>query len=178
MAEMTQRIAIGQAVVALKMIQLFNLWFELRSKRSFFGVIVLKTVTICRRAPIASVRFYSGLDAHSNPFRAAALKWQCDVHLYLLPGWCTLFDIQLSMATWESGTSGRRLQAFCSTVWRIVCTLFASHVTRAICLLWMEKLIQFETYFFLSMRFLLILYKLCCCWNCFHAVLISWVYLL
>lgn len=78
----------------------------------------------------------------------------------------------------KSGTSGRRLQAFCSTVSRIVCTLFDSHVTRAICLLWMEKLIQFETDFFLSMRFLLILYKLCCCWNCFQTVLISRVYLL
>lgn len=93
--------------------------------------------------------------------------------------WCPFISSPwMVYPIWHSTVNGDLGKAFCSTVSRIVCTLFASHVTRAICLLWMEKLIQFETYFFLSMRFLLILYKLCCCWNCFHTVLISWVYLL
>lgn len=48
MAEMTQRIAIEQAVLALKMTQLFNLSFELRSMAVLFGVIVLKTVAMCQ----------------------------------------------------------------------------------------------------------------------------------
>lgn len=50
LAEMTYHIVIEQAVLALKMIHLHNLSFEVRSilVLFFFGVIVHKTVAICR----------------------------------------------------------------------------------------------------------------------------------
>lgn len=120
----------------------------------------------------SSDRFCQNLFRSGRAFKSLQSSNVMSIYIFSLDGVPYLtFNCQWRLG--KSGTSGRRLQAFCSTVSRIVCTLFDSHVTRAICLLWMEKLIQFETYFFLSMRFLLILYKLCCCWNCFHAVLIS-----